>query len=235
MSPRRSSIPSSVRWRSKRDCLLWRQVGGELLPFEDRTSRWHLLADREADDPLVVAGGLDDVLGVLADRPHAGCRNVPPAIRLDVRDDRDQRGGSLVESRRERRPRSDRACWSTRRILCGRWHDVNGSRTPPKEMVSHRQARVISGFRRGKPIEAPRPAAAIPASHRRNREGRQEFVPLPTISAECGPYLPRVPARRLHALFCRRAPSGGERTTRGGKPHELTKSKARDPGGLRPG
>ena len=40
-------------------------------------------AHRVADDPLVVAGGLDDVLGVLADRPHAGRGNVAPAIRLD--------------------------------------------------------------------------------------------------------------------------------------------------------
>ena len=217
----------------ERDRLLRRQIGGQLLSFEDRTSRWHLLADREADDPLVIAGGLDDVLGVLADRPHAGCRNVPPAIRLDVRDDRDQRGGSLVESRRERRPTlrsrtarprgaffADAGVTSTGRGL----HQNGWCRTV--------DARVISGFRRGNPIEAPRPAAAIPPCIAGPGEGRQQFVPLPTTSA-------RVDLRReVHARpgprLCTFAERSKQHHTRS-KPHERSGAGARDPGGLRTG
>ena len=73
-------------------------------------------------------------------------------------------------------------------ILCGRRHGVNGSRAPPKRVVSDGTARVTSGFRRGNSIEAPRPVAAIPPRIAGTGEGRQPFVPLPTTSAEGRPW-----------------------------------------------
>ena len=65
-------------------------AGREFLPLDGWPAPRHLLTDREADDPLVIHGGLGHVRGVLADRPDGGAGHAHPVLGFDTLDDRDQ-------------------------------------------------------------------------------------------------------------------------------------------------
>ena len=87
------------------DDLCGRQFGREPLGVSMDCRRvGDLLADREADDPLMVGRGLDHMDGFLADRPGRRIRDGHPALAVNTLENCNQSRGGGIEVCRE--PRS---------------------------------------------------------------------------------------------------------------------------------